>query len=135
MSKMFRIMNTTSGHVFGVYVADDADLAIGMMMDDAGAHDDEPGDDVVATPLDLRRVVLSREEAVEIGFDLDGTGAIPAAAAALAVEVSGGVPALGFTVDPDADILSGLTWSWLDLPRRQLIEDALTVMAFKKIGG
>lgn len=133
MSKMFRIMNTTSGHIFGIYVADDADLAIGMMMDDAGAHDDEPGDDVVAFPLELERVVLSREEAVEIGFDLDGTGVIPAAAAMLALAVIDGEPALGFSVAPDADILSGLTWTCLDLPRRQLIEDALAVMAFKKI--
>lgn len=133
MSKMFRIMNTTSGHVFGVYVAENPDLAIGMMMDDAGAHDDEPGDDIVATPLELERIVLSREDAVEIGFDLDGTGAIPAAACAVAVEVNDGVAKLGFTVDPDADILSGLTWNWLHLPSCQAVEDALAVMAFKKI--
>lgn len=47
----FRIENTTSGHVFGVYEDETPEAAIQAMLDDAG-HDGPADDDIRATPAE-----------------------------------------------------------------------------------
>jgi hypothetical protein len=44
----YEVINVRSGHSFGVYQANSAQDAIKAMLDDAGASDQEPDEDVIA---------------------------------------------------------------------------------------
>lgn len=129
--RVFNVFNKLSSHDFGFFV--DAAAAIRAMLLDAG-DTGEPSPNVCAELADAE-IVLDRLTAASIGFDLDGTGDLPAATLFVKARAEDGRPRLAFCANGDADLNHGESWNHVDLPDAQLAEDVANSLNAARNGG